>query len=130
MTPQEKQVFSKLFPKTELGTHEIALASVKELQKSISDINGGISEVEKRGNQLASELGKAQQTKNALGDSVKSILSYGQFVKTQIDEFKKQANDLGLDANNVKEIKTLEDLQKSIKDYQTFYNQLGTIPTF
>jgi DNA/RNA-binding domain of Phe-tRNA-synthetase-like protein len=57
-------------------------------------------------------------------------LSYGQFVKTQIDEFKKQANDLGLDANNVKEIKTLEDLQKSIKDYQTFYNQLGTIPTF
>ena len=130
MTPQEKQVFSKLFPKTELGTHEIALASVKELQKSISDINGGISEVEKRGNQLASELGKAQQTKNALGDSVKSILSYGQFVKTQIDEFKKQANDLGLDANNVKEIKTLEDLQKSIKDYQTFYNKLGTIPTF
>jgi chromosome segregation ATPase len=130
MTPQEKQVFSKLFPKTELGTHEIELASVKELQKSISDINGGISEVEKRGNQLASELGKAQQTKNALGDSVKSILSYGQFVKTQIDEFKKQANDLGLDANNVKEIKTLEDLQKSIKDYQTFYNQLGTIPTF
>ncbi len=122
MTPQEKQVFSKLF-KTEL-------ASVKELQKSISDINSGIGSVEKIGNQLASELAKAQQTKNALGDSVKSILSYGQFVKTQIDEFKKQANDLGLEANNVKEINTLENLQKSIKDYQTFFNQLGKIPTF
>jgi trans-2-enoyl-CoA reductase len=122
MTPNEKQVFSKLF-KTEL-------ASVKELQKSISDINSGIGSVEKIGNQLASELAKAQQTKNALGDSVKSILSYGQFVKTQIDEFKKQANDLGLDANNVKEINTLENLQKSIKDYQTFFNQLGKIPTF
>jgi chromosome segregation ATPase len=122
MTPNEKQVFSKLF-KTEL-------ASVKELQKSISDINSGIGSVEKIGNQLATELAKAQQTKNALGDSVKSILSYGQFVKTQIDEFKKQANDLGLDANNVKEINTLENLQKSIKDYQTFFNQLGKIPTF
>jgi chromosome segregation ATPase len=130
MTPQEKNVFSKLFSKTELGTHKVELASVKELQKSISDINGGISEVEKRGNQLASELGQAQKTKNALGDSVKSILSYGQFVKTQIDDFKVKAKDLGVDVSNVKELKDLEQLQKQIKEYQTFYNGLGKIPTF
>lgn len=124
-----KTIGNKLF-KTELGSHKIDLASLKELQKSISDIKGGISEVEKRGNQLANELGQAQKTKNALGDSVKSILSYGQFTKSQIDDFKTKAKDLGVDVSNVKELKEIEDLQKSIKDYQTFFNGLGKIPTF
>ena len=124
-----KTIGNKLF-KTELGLHKIDLASLKELQKSISDIKGGISEVEKRGNQLANELGQAQKTKNALGDSVKSILSYGQFTKSQIDDFKTKAKDLGVDVSNVKELKEIEDLQKSIKDYQTFFNGLGKIPTF
>lgn len=124
-----KTIGNKLF-KTELGSHKVDLASLKELQKSISDIKGGISEVEKRGNQLANELGQAQKTKNALGDSVKSILSYGQFTKSQIDDFKTKAKDLGVDVSNVKELKEIEDLQKSIKDYQTFFNGLGKIPTF
>lgn len=126
MNPDVKKVLGKF----ELESHKVELASLKELQKSISDIKGGISEVEKRGNQLANELGQAQKTKNALGDSVKSILSYGQFVKSQIDDFKNKAKDLGVDVSNVKELKELEDLQKSIKDYQTFFNGLGKIPTF
>ena len=124
-----KTIGNKLF-KTELGSQKIELASLKELQKSISDIKGGISEVEKRGNQLASELSQAQKTKFALGDSVKSILSYGQFTKSQIDDFKTKAKDLGVDVSNVKELKELEDLQKLIKDYQAFFNGLGKIPTF
>lgn len=124
-----KTIGNKLF-KTELGLHKIDLASLKELQKSISDIKGGISEVEKRGNQLANELGQAQKTKNALGDSVKSILSYGQFTKSQIDDFKTKAKDLGVDVSNVKELKEIEDLQKTIKEYQSFFNGLGKIPTF
>ena len=126
MNPELKKIGNKLF----LGTQKVELASLKELQKSISDIKGGISEVEKRGNQLANELGQAQRTKNALGDSVKSILSYGQFTKSQIDDFKTKAKDLGVDVSNVKELKEIEDLQKSIKDYQTFFNGLGKIPTF
>lgn len=126
MNPDVKKVLGKF----ELESHKVELASLKELQKSISDIKGGISEVEKRGNQLANELGQAQKTKNALGDSVKSILSYGQFVKSQIDDFKNKAKDLGVDVSNVKELKELEDLQKSIKEYQTFFNGLGKIPTF
>ena len=124
-----KTIGNKLF-KTELASQRVELASLKELQKSISDIKGGISEVEKRGNQLANELGQAQKTKNALGDSIKSILSYGQFTKQQIDDFKAKAKDLGVDVSSVKELKELEDLQKSIKDYQTFFNGLGKIPTF
>jgi predicted nucleic acid-binding Zn-ribbon protein len=124
MTPELKRIGNKLF----LGTHKVELASVKELQKSISDINGGIAEVEKRGNQLASELTKAQQTKNALGDSVKSILSLGEFVKSQINDFNTKAKDLGVDVSNVKEVKELEQLQKTIKEYQSFFNGLGKIP--
>lgn len=126
MNPDVKKVLGKF----ELESHKVELASLKELQKSISDIKGGISEVEKRGNQLANELGQAQRTKNALGDSVKSILSYGQFTKSQIEDFKNKAKDLGVDVSNVKELKEIEDLQKSIKEYQTFFNGLGKIPTF
>jgi hypothetical protein len=33
MTPQEKQVFSKLFPKTELGTHKVDLAAIDDIEK-------------------------------------------------------------------------------------------------
>ena len=124
MTPEVKKIFTKL------GSHKVELASLKELQKSISDIKGGISEVEKIGNRLANELGQAQRTKNALGNSVKSILSYGQITKSQIDDFKNKAKDLGVDVSNVKELKELEDLQKTIKEYQSFFNGLGKIPTF
>lgn len=126
---EQKTVFNKLF-KADLASQKVELASVKELQKSISDINSGIGAVEKIGNQLANELGQAQKTKNALGDAVKSILSYGQFTKTQIDEFNSKAKDLGVDVSNVKEVKELEQLQKTIKEYQYFFNGLGKIPTF
>ena len=124
MAPELKKIGNKLF----LETHKVELASVKELQKIISDINGGIAEVEKRGTQLASELAKAQQTKNALGDSVKSILSLGEFVKSQINDFNTKAKDLGVDVSNIKEVKELEQLQKTIKEYQSFFNGLGKIP--
>ena len=35
MTPQEKNVFSKLFTKTELGTHKIELALVDDINSSL-----------------------------------------------------------------------------------------------
>jgi hypothetical protein len=37
MTPQEKQVFSKLFPKTELGTHKVDLALVDDVRNQIDN---------------------------------------------------------------------------------------------
>ena len=33
MTPQEKNVFGKLFAKTELGTHKIDLALIDDIDK-------------------------------------------------------------------------------------------------
>ena len=33
MTPQEKQVFGKLFTKTELGTHKVDLAAIDDINK-------------------------------------------------------------------------------------------------
>jgi hypothetical protein len=37
MTPQEKNVFGKLFPKTELATHKVDLALVDDLKKGIAE---------------------------------------------------------------------------------------------
>ena len=122
-----KRVMNTLF-KTELASQKFELASVKELQKSISDIKSGIGAVEKIGSQLASELAKAQSTKNAMGDSIKSIDSLGLFADNQIKDFLNKAKDLGVDVSNIVEIKQIESLQKDIKDYKAYYNTLGKIP--
>ncbi len=122
-----KRIMNTLF-KTELASQKVELASVKELQKSISDIKSGIGAVEKIGSQLASELAKAQSTKNAMGDSIKSIDSLGLFADNQIKDFLNKAKDLGVDVSNIVEIKQIESLQKDIKDYKAYYNTLGKIP--
>lgn len=121
----KQKIYKELF-----STMKVDLSSVNDLKKSISEIKGGISAVEEIGNELAKELGNAQRTKNRLGGAVKSILSYGVFVKKQISDFNSKAKDLGLDVSSVKEIKELERLQQDIKEYQDFYNKLGKIPTF
>jgi predicted nucleic acid-binding Zn-ribbon protein len=122
-----KTVYNKLF-KTELASQKIELASVKELQKTISDIKSGIGAIEKIGTQLASELSKAQSTKNAMGDSVKSVSSLGSFAENQIKDFLNKAKDLGVDVSNIVELKQIETLQKDIKDYKAYFNGLGKIP--
>ena len=40
MTPQEKNVFGKLFTKTELGTHKIDLALVDDIKKMYAPLGG------------------------------------------------------------------------------------------
>jgi predicted nucleic acid-binding Zn-ribbon protein len=123
----EKLVFSQLF-KMELATQKVELASIKELQKIVSDINNSFSAIEKIGNQLGTELAQAQKTKNALGDSVQSVSSLGVFANNQISDFLSKAKDLGVDVTNVKELKEIDSLQKTIKDYKNYYNGLGKIP--
>jgi chromosome segregation ATPase len=124
----EQLVFNQLF-KTELASQKVELASIKELQKVISDIKNSFSAIEKIGSQLGNELTQAQKTKNALGDSVQSVSSLGTFANNQINDFLTKAKDLGVDVSNIKELNEIDSLQKTIKDYKTFYNGLGKIPT-
>ena len=76
MTPQEKNVFGKLFTKTELGTHKIDLALTDDLKKNNAELKKYIN-----------ELTAAKQT---------YIVQYAA-CEELVDKFKKTADELGLD---------------------------------
>ena len=129
MTPQEKQVFSKLFTKTELGTHKIDLASVKELENYLSDGKSQIAEIEKQGVILTKKLGEAINERRKFQDMVKSLKTLSYIgAKGAVDEFKTKAKDLGVDISNVPQLKDIEKLLSNTKEYEAFDKSIPTIP--
>ena len=76
MTPQEKNVFSKLFAKTELASHKVDLALTDDLKKNNAELKKYIN-----------ELTVAKQT---------YIVQYAA-CEELVDKFKRTADELGLD---------------------------------
>jgi hypothetical protein len=125
-----KTVFGKLFKdETKLASHEVELASVQELKKIIADAKSSFANLEKIGDQLFNELSKAEKTKRGYADALASskslVLNYA---NEQSKVFLTKAKDLGLDVSNVPELKEITKLQQEVKDYDTFYKQIGNIP--
>ena len=129
MTPQEKNVFGKLFTKTELGTQKVELASVKELEKYLSDGKNQIAEIEKQGVILTKKLGEAINERRKFQDMVKSLktLSYVG-AKEAVDEFKVKAKDLGVDISNIPQLKDIEKLLSNTREYEAFDKSIPAIP--
>jgi hypothetical protein len=76
MTPQEKNVFSKLFPKTELGTHEIELATIDKLKSEYNKLQSAnttiyLDKIE----QIRKDVQKGIEQVGDYKDRVKKILS-------------------------------------------------------
>ena len=129
MTPQEKNVFSKLFAKTELGTHNVNLASVKELEKYLSDGKNQIAEIEKQGVILTKKLGEAINERRKFQDMVKSLKTLSYLgAKGAVEEFKTKAKDLGVDISNIPQLKDIEKLVSTTKEYEAFDKSIPTIP--
>ena len=86
MTPTEKRVFSKLFAKTELASHQVELALADDLKNELKSLFDN-------GSKKASEL-----------SSIASSLQSGKTVAFQISEKAKKAGlmakELGLPAND------------------------------
>jgi hypothetical protein len=125
-----KTVFGKLFKEeTKLASHEVDLASIQELKKIIADAKSSFANLEKIGDQLFNELSKAEKTKRGYADALASskslVLNYA---NEQSKVFLTKAKDLGLDVSNVPELKEITKLQQEVKDYDTFYKQIGNIP--
>jgi hypothetical protein len=125
-----KTVFGKLFKEeTQLASHEVDLASIQELKKIIADAKSSFANLEKIGDQLFNELSKAEKTKRGYADALASskslVLNYA---NEQSKVFLTKAKDLGLDVSNVPELKEITKLQQEVKDYDTFYKQIGNIP--
>jgi hypothetical protein len=109
MTPQEKQVFSKLFPKTELGTHEIELALVDDLKK-------GIAEGKKQEANLYSDFKTAL---NSVIIKAREIEVKYNVLLSNINEplfqSEKQAKELGLDFKTTDFYKQAQSVIQSIE---------------
>jgi hypothetical protein len=125
-----KTVFGKLFKEeTQLASHEVELASIQELKKIISDAKSSFANLEKIGDQLFNDLSKAEKTKRGYADALASskslVLNYA---NEQSKVFTTKAKDLGIDVSNVPELKEIAKLQQEVKDYDTFYKEIGNIP--
>lgn len=84
MTPQEKQVFSKLF-KTELGTHNVELGVLQDLMAANEDLEQAYIfafDAKKSADKLLQDL------KNQKNTSISALQKY-----------KKETEDLGLDGS-------------------------------
>ena len=73
MTPQEKNVFGKLFTKTELGTHKIDLALIDDLTKS---------------------LNKSKASYKEFNDSFQKFVDFRRLVILEGEQYSKDANQM------------------------------------
>jgi hypothetical protein len=97
MTPQEKNVFSKLFAKTELASHKVELALLDNLKRVITD---GKS-IYDRGVQFIDKKTALQKESKTLNADSKALLKGGEKF---LNDFINTAKDLGIDVNSIKEV--------------------------
>ena len=119
MTPQEKNVFNKLF-KTELGTHKVELGVVQDAEKAIT------------------EYFKSTDTANSkIKGAIASLREAENFVKQSVDksnillklksEIENQAKDLGIDVNNIQSYKDLNIALSDSKEYKSYGDKLNKV---
>ena len=120
MTTQ-KLVFNKLF-KEELG-------SVKILDSFISDIKQNQKAAESQAAILGKSLAQAERDKRKFQDIVTSMKSGAlNGAKNAVDDFIAKAKELGIDAANTPQIKEIQKLIASTREYDSFEKGIGNIP--
>ena len=124
MTPQEKNVFSKLFTKTELGTHKVELALLDNIESDVLAngkakdsarqlIRDAFSNIAKAAD-FYTNIEKRQQNIKSNGDRFKATIKELGLEVT--DQFQKNIiADLYIDKNIGNSIKSLQSASSSLK---------------
>lgn len=118
MTPQEKNVFSKLFTKTELGKHEIELALVDDLKK-------GIAEGKKQEANLYSDFKTALNS--VIGKAREIEVKYNVLlsnINEPLFQSEKQAKELGLDFKSTDFYKQAQSVIQAIETRKDTIDQI------
>jgi hypothetical protein len=103
MTPQEKNVFGKLFAKTELASHKVDLASIKILEDDAVRMQKGLDKL-----------------KSLRIEMKKTYLDAINGANTNWGTFKQKAKELGLNADDFPLVKSFTDRQRNLDD--AFYS--------
>lgn len=107
----------------------IKLSSIKELEGVLTDGKLFISEIEKQGTILAQKLGEAENQKRILDKAVVNLKSLAfNSGKNLVSEFKTKAKDLGIDVSSISQLKEIEKLVETTKEYEKYFNGLPKIP--
>ena len=107
MTPQEKNVFGKLFTKTELGSHKIELGLIQDLNKEADKIALKTKEIKTEGQRISKEMFNFRDMYNV--DATRLI--------NLIANYKKMSKELGVDYDE-KYDKILNDLSEAKSTYR------------
>ena len=101
----QREVFNKLFKeeKTELATQKIELKSIQMLNRIISDGN----KIYNRGTKFVQSRETLTKEARRLNSDATSLLKGGQKL---IQEFEKNAKDLGINPNSIQELKKAIDV--------------------
>jgi SMC interacting uncharacterized protein involved in chromosome segregation len=118
MTPQEKNVFSKLFPKTELGTHKVDLALTDDIKSEIQKYKGLKDNVDKAKN-------KAKDMLITYSDNIRVAYQNAQNAVDLINQLETKAKELGLGDTGFESYK--KDLQGKAADYKKLFNSVDGI---
>ena len=117
MTPQEKNVFGKLFAKTELGTHEVELGLV-------DDIKGATIGVNNFSNNIDIDIKELKSIQNSLNVDLTDLKKDLNTLKTNVNKLESNIKELGLDANSIPNYKealsAIKNGEEKIKLAQNF----------
>ncbi len=119
MTPQEKNVFNKLF-KTELATQKVELGVVQDAEKVISDYFKSTDTANSKIKGAIASLREAEQF-------VKSSVEKSNILLKLKSDIEKQAKDLGIDANNIQTIKDINLAISDSKEYKSYSDKLNKV---
>ena len=119
MTPQEKQVFSKLFTKTELGTHKVDLAVTDDIKKLITEANNLKNQYNGAANAAVNNLKEAKRLAINWRDNLSQA-------NNLIINLTQKANELGIDIP--KEVLDYKELTvKGSKDADNYVKVISKI---
>jgi hypothetical protein len=93
MTPQEKKVFSKLFPKTELASQKVELGLTQDIVSVLKQISSEMINAEKSVNNLEALKMKTDEQKVKAEEAMKNLVSLynkGLPIYTKIDKMSEE----------------------------------------
>jgi hypothetical protein len=125
MTPQEKNVFGKLFTKTELASQKVDLAGVAELNKFVTSLSTALDKVNSNRQKLGANLRDIDKIKTDLKINYNTALENKKAIDLGIknaeillNEIVKQAKDLGIDPRQIDNVDKLVSLVREIEGSQ------------
>lgn len=114
------KIYNALF-----SSQKVELKSIKEVKQAISILKENIKESEKEGNEYAKAEAELIKAWSKLNNHRNAIYSNAfRYAPSVIEDIKSAAKELGIDASNIPEIKELEKLIDSVKEYVKFFDKI------